>query len=964
MSSIREILVLSHTHHDVGYTNSPRIVGPMHRRIVGRVLDLCEESASGPGPEEARFRWTFEVARPVLDFVACATPRDLARLRDLAAADYVSVTGGYLNMTQLPGSHELDTGYELVDRLRAVGLTVRTEQHGDVNGIAWGAVEAMRRRGIDRLVMALNPDHGRPPLTQPSAFHWLPPAPAHGADQVNGADQGVFVWLSTHYGFGESWGFIDADMHLFEPEVERFVAGLEARDDYPFDVAVVHAANDNRWPTATFLHAVRAWNDKHPELPMRTVTVDTALDLLQAQAEAAGPGALPELSGEWADWWSHGHGSTAQELAVHRAARSHALTAGTTLGLAALRGPGDVDHAEVIGYRRGPVRSRTAQEVRADLEAVDEQLLLFGEHTWGAWESFSKPHSQLTRSSWNAKSAMAYTALDLGRDLAVEGLFRLMASGGHATAEAARPEGPSGAGSVSAGSATAGSATVPGPVRDALGRPLPGGSAVPVRAGDPVVVHNPTARTRTAPVTVEVDQLHQRTVVARDVPPFGVVRIEAPQAPRPSGTGERIATERYEAVVDPARGGVVSLVDRRTGRQLVDPAAGHGLAAVVHEDVAPGSTHPFVQGEPVRFRPEDPGPEFVRSAATGRERPAITEAADHVAITWTSHAPTLAVESTLRLYHGLDCIDVSVTVRKDEVLTPESVFIAFPFALADPRFLLETAGAVFTAEHEQLPDTSKDWYSIQHAAAVHGTAPDGAPAGVLWASWDAPLVQLGGFQTGRWARTLDARAGHLNSWIANNLHFTNFRRQQHGVDTYRYRLVPTDAPVDPAAVRLLGDDVLFDLTARQYAGPLPADGAASLVVSRPDDVLVDLRPVAADGCGARDTAGTGDAEGAHGSDGADWTEGVDGSDGAVRVRLRSVRAHPVTVALAWSGPSAVEVAGIGSGLGLEAAGALPRNTARPSGAVLAPDRDPLAVRIEPYGVADVLLRRVGGAGGA
>lgn len=860
MPRIHEILLLGHTHHDVGYTNSPRIVDPMHRRIVAQVLDLCDATAGDdqlddePDDERALMRWTFEVARPVLRFVRDAGTADVDRLRRLVDSGRISVTGGYLNMTQLLGEHEMDAAYEQLQVLRSAGITVRTEQHGDVNGIAWGAVPAMRRVGIQRLVMALNPDHGRPPFEQPTGFWWT------GSD-----GERVFVWLSTHYGIGEQWGIVDGDVEAAERHITAFVGRLEARSDYPYDVAVVHAANDNRWPTTRFLDVVRHWNARHPDMPMRTATVDQALDRIVAQAEQAD---VPVVSGEWSDWWSHGHGSTARELSVYRSARSFALAAQTTTGLALLRGDGKVDLATVIGHRRGPVRLRTPEELVTDLAAVDEQLLLFAEHTWGSWESFSKPHSVFTHSHWNAKAGFAYGAYDLARDLAVEGLFRLLASGG------------------------------------GTGRTVPAEDEDEVS----VLVLNPTARTRSEPVAVEVDDVHQRVVVAHQVPPFGLARVAVPAEPRAVGTGRELSTDHYRVTVDPVRGGVVSLVDTVTGRELLDSAAGPGLGSVVVEQVPPGSDHPMTT-DPKSFHPDHTGPDFVRTVTTSESEPEITDAGDHVAITWHTAGPTIEqATATLRLYHGLDLVDLDVTITKAEVFTPESVFVAFPFAATGPRFWLETAGEVYAAETQQLPDTSKDWYSIQHAVGVDG--PDG---GVLWGTYDVPLVQVGTNQTGRWARTLDAPSGHINSWLMNNLHFTNFRAAQGGTDTFRYRFAARAGGVDPVQVRQFGRELLQPLMARQHAGRPQVEGASGLAVSPQDGVLVDVRPA--------------------------------GVDGDVRLRVRSARPTPTTVEVRWDGPEPVDVRSAAD----SATFVHPR--------VLAAGGPGLTVPLAAHGTVDVLLRK-------
>lgn len=795
---VRHVLLVGHTHHDVGYTNSPRLIDDLHAETVRRVLDLCD---AGPAAGPAAFRWTFEVARPVLRFLDTAGTADVERLRRHAAEGRIAITGGYLNMTQLMSDAEFGTAYDAVDRLRAAGLPVRTEQHGDVNGTAWGTVDGMRRAGIDRLVMALNPDHGRAPYPQPTGFWWTGPS-----------GERVFVWLSTHYGIGEEWGIVDGDVEAAERHIADFVARLDAREDYPYDTAVVHAANDNRWPTARFLDVVRHWNARHPELPMRTATIDEALDVLQAQAADA-----PVARGEWSDWWAHGHGSTAREVAVYREARSFARAAQTTLGLTRLRGDGTPSTAEVMGYRRGPVRLRSDAEIARDLARVDEDLLLFAEHTWGSWETYSGPHSTFSHSHWNAKAGFAYAAFDVARDLAVEGLFRLVASG---------PDGED-------------------------------------RPGGGIVVVNPTERTRTEPVDVEIAPRERVRTVAT-VPPFGVSTLPLPAPPSAARAARELTYGVYRVAVDPARGGVVSLVHLPTGRELVDDTVPHGLGAVVTETIVPGSTHPMVVRNPKDFHPDHPGPEFDRRAAAGDAEPLVTEGDGWARIVWQTTPPGLPpATTTLTLYRDVDVVDLAVALVKPEVFGPESIHVAFPFRMDAPEFLLETAGAVFAAETEQLPDTSKDWYSVQHAVGVHAGGP-----GVLWGTLDAPLVQIGGLHTGEWARMLRPERGYLSSWLMNNLHFTNFQARQEGTRTYRYRFAATDGPVTRERVRVFGRDLAEPLQARAYDGPTSWTGGSGLRVEPADRLLAEVRPT---------------------------------QDGGVRVRVRNPGPETVDGLVAWAG---------------------------------------------------------------
>jgi hypothetical protein len=795
MPAIRQILLIGHTHHDVGYTNSPRLIDELHRDVVGEVLRLAEE---GPTSGPAAFRWTFEVARPVLRFVRDAAPADVERLAELAAQGRISITGGYLNMTQLPSETEFDAAYDSLQTLAEAGIRVRTEQHGDVNGIAWGTVEQMRRAGVERLVMALNPDHGRAPLPQPSAFWWEGPS----GDRV-------FTFLSTHYGFGEEWGIVDGDVDLAERRIGEFVEALEARDDYPFDVALVHAGNDNRWPTARFLDVVNAWNAAHPSIAMRTATIDEALDVLQGSPAIDG---LPVLRGEWSDWWSHGHGSTAREVAVYREARSFAHAGQAMAALAELTAAPAPPLSEVMGYRRGPVRLRTPDELRRDLAHVDEQLLLFGEHTWGSWETYSKPFSTFSHSAWNAKAAFAYDAYDQARDLALESWFRLT-----------------------------------------------GAPANEVTGATHIVAVNPTARERTEIVTAEIDGTRRaRSVVT--VPGFGVAAVPVPPPPTVE-PGTTVETDRYRVVVDPERGGIRSLVHLPTGRELVDATVEHGLGAIVLEQVDPDDPHPMLTRNPKDIHPDFPGPDFRHVAARGERMPEIARAGTVTELRWRSTPPDLPeAETTLVLAEGSDELLLEVSLVKPERFGPESIFVAFPFAVDDPEFLLETAGAVYAADREQLPDTSRDWYSIQHAIGVHARG-----RGILWESLDAPLVQLGGFHTGRWARELAARGGHINSWLMNNLHFTNFQARQDGTRRYRYRFRPVASGLSRELVRLAGVESLAGLQARAVRGASVRAGVAGLEVTPVDRVAAELRPVA----------------------------------GGIRVRLRNLGATPVEASVVF-----------------------------------------------------------------
>lgn len=765
MAQIQEILVLPHTHHDIGYTDLPASAERLHVESIRRAVAMLEDPVIGRD-----FAWTVEVTRP-LERVLGEDPALADAVARAHQRGRLAVGGGYLHMTQLVGHGGYDRLLEPVHRLRDRGFRVETVMHCDVNGIGWGAVPALNRAGIDTLVMALNPDHGRAPFEQPSLFWWVGPD-----------DSRVLVVLNRHYALGDVWGMLDGDEPADEA-VGAYLARLEARPDYPFEVAVVHAAFDNRAPAPELLRSVAAWNDRPGRVPMRIVTLDEMVE-----AYRRGPiETLPEYRGEWADWWAHGHGSSAREVAAARRAERHGRAAEHILALSHLAGEVTASPNELNDWYGLPFAPSSRGELVRTRQALHAELALFQEHTWGARESVRSPESDFTRAHWHATSAGAYRALGHAHDLVDSALGGLLVDVG-----------------------------MP-PVHD----------RGPV---DEVVVANPSSRRREELIAVPVDDGRVLARVALDPYQVDIVPVLDPSTAetRTVSPGSKVRMGRFDVTIDPAAGGVTSLVDVASGRELVDQCAAHPFAAIVDERIPADSTHPMVQDRQA-FHPDHPGPEFVRDTAR-----ALGDAGSTVLVgdgwqeaSWAVGLPGV-LTATLHLRVVSDELQVRAVIDKVSRLDAESVFIAFPFDLAEPRFLLETTDAVFEADAEQLPDTCRDWYSIQHAVGVAGL-----DAGVLWGSPDAPLVQLGGFHTGQWAQTLTAERGHINSWLMNNLYFTNFLAAQGGRDEFVYRMRIVDH-VDAEEVRRFGDELATPVLAKALRATVGVLSVPHFEVDSPD----------------------------------------------------------------------------------------------------------------------------------
>ena len=59
MQDIKEIMVLHHTHTDIGYTHAQPVYWELSRRFIDEAIDLCEQTADWP--DASQMRWTCEV---------------------------------------------------------------------------------------------------------------------------------------------------------------------------------------------------------------------------------------------------------------------------------------------------------------------------------------------------------------------------------------------------------------------------------------------------------------------------------------------------------------------------------------------------------------------------------------------------------------------------------------------------------------------------------------------------------------------------------------------------------------------------------------------------------------------------------------------------------------------------------------------------------------------------------------
>ncbi|MCB0070288.1 MAG: hypothetical protein KDE20_02470 [Caldilineaceae bacterium] len=761
MPPIDTVYLISHTHTDIGYTDHQDTVFRQHLEFIDQAIELGEATAHLP--EEARYKWTCEVTSFVERYFQSRPPRQVDRFLELHRRGQMAVAAMAYHWTPLLSpAGMIRSLFPLMRLRRDYGLTITTAMQCDVNGASWLWADLLPAVDVNSFTMSINMHRGRRPEPDLTAFWWEGPA-GNRMLTFNGPH---YLYGIFRYGLGDP--VTAAEM------LPARLAQLEQRDDYPYDflyAQVTHPARvDNGPPLPNLAEFVHDWNAAGRTPRMVFVTVDEFTAMLHRRYGAD----APTWRGDWADWWADGVGSSIYETSLNRATE------------------------ELL-----PVLDLLATQVDSvDLDLVEqayEQVSLYDEHTWGGFASIRRPHSPFTRANYNRKAAFAYGGYGLTHEL--------LAKGGRTLAAALTQVTPEGEAWRRWGQyISADPADDPAANRFLVVNTLPWtrhirwplppdmGGAAPYALLEMFLVDNYRER---PPLEADVPP---GMLIDVTLPPFGYAAVPyaTVAAPPDAHVGEGVLENRwYRVVVDPATGGLRSWYDKELDRELVNQDDVWRFGQYIYEWI----DHPDDRRAlfALNFDRDDFGVRFEdtpfrRQGPTRVELMPAHVQPDACTVEVRLHAPgARAVRVRYALPHHAKELHLEMVIDKTPVTRAEAVYIPFPLNVDKPTFHLDLNGVPLEPEAEQLPGSCRDWYGIQRWAEVGS---DGVS--VIVAPLDAPLVQLGGITTGRWARHLDTTQATLVSWALHNHWDTNFKASQSEDLLLRYRLT-SRSHYDPAA---------------------------------------------------------------------------------------------------------------------------------------------------------------------
>jgi hypothetical protein len=360
--------------------------------------------------------------------------------------------------------------------------------------------------------------------------------------------------------------------------------------------------------------------------------------------------------------------------------------------------------------------------------------------------------------------------------------------------------------------------------------------------GRRIVVFNPLPWTRDGAVEVPwsgaatalVDLASQETIaaeggpgglrfVARNLPPLGYRTYIPAQGTTPrtvsaDDAAQCIENDFLRVTLDPARCGIKSIVDKKTGRELVNAQSPYALGQYMYErfDRDQGLRHAH---DYVTYRPrQEPGEIDAQSKPglpSAKEHPYRAATAANATVEISSGATSasavlkaaprgIIVDATqlrVTLHAGEPWLDLewSIAEKKPDPW-PEGGWLCFPLRADAPKFRLARLGSIVDPAKDLVRSSNHDLFCLNGGLTVEGA--DGGRTGIC--PIDAQLVSLE--RPGLWHYSRDFVPSKPDVFVLlfDNLYSTNFAQWIEGSWSSRVRLWLVD-PREPTPSSLIGN---------------------------------------------------------------------------------------------------------------------------------------------------------------
>lgn len=720
-----DVYFLPHSHVDIGFTHQQSDVEKLQWRNIAEGIELARKTANYP--EGSRYKWNVEVLWAVDGYLKNAS----SATRDTF---FNAVKQGWIGLDALYGS-EL-TGLQRPEELmritgfanqleREQGVHINSAMITDVPGYAWGIVPALAENEVK--YFSIGPNHM--------------PHKAHGGYQVGltfeawgdvpfywespSGKNKVLFWMTRHgYSWFHDW-LLGKMRYTGGIPILKFLGELDS-ENYPYDmVQIRYTLGDNGGPDTDMPEFVRTWNETYEYPKFRIATTQEMFqDFEQRYSEK-----IPTHRGDFTPYWEDGAASSALETATNRNTAEQLVQAETLWSMQNSKG-----------------------FPAAEFDEAWTNVLLFSEHTWGAFSSKSDPDKPFAMNQWAVKKGFADNAERQSKALIDQSLSKIIPP-------------PSSVRSFLVFNTTSWERTEIARIPEAW-----------KSAGLSVV----TADGKVLPT--QILSTGEVAFLASKIPPFSAVlfTLQKTVGKGSTTTGASVnqttlSNEWLTVTLDTTTGAIAGIQHKDQTFNLVDTSDRYGFNQYWYTGA--NAANPRSSTNTV-IRIKETGP-LVASFVVSSDAPGAQQFTREIQLT-----------------AGVNQLDITNFVDKKKVLEDENLRFSFPFNVPDGQVRVDLAWATMQPETDQLKGANKNFFCAQHFVDISN-----ASDGVTWANLDAPLVETGEMQGQQWMSNTATEpwiktwqpSKRLFSWVMNNVWFVNYKGYQEGPVSFRYALRPHKA---------------------------------------------------------------------------------------------------------------------------------------------------------------------------
>lgn len=382
--------IIHHSHNDIGYSHIQTEVEQIQNNNIIDALNWIKNNKS----TSEKPIWHIESLWAVENFYKIATSQQKLNFKQAVKNGNIVLSANYINiLTGLCSEYELNWLTEYARIIEPGLTTINSSMVTDIPGITASGLRTQLNNGVKYLSFGPNyietfPDRGDRVGSLideqgDKVFYWK--------NKLSDKEK-LMVWTAGK-GYSYFHGIADDDKQKqWENRISAYCNELYNKN-YPYDlVQLRYTKRSDNGPVDTALCTfVENWNKLYQSPALKIAGVP---ELFAAFEKKYGT-TLKELTGEISPYWEDGAYSTAAEEAANR----------------------DLSQ-KTVALEKYARNKHLYNSYKTEFYELHRNIIMFHEHTWGAWCSISDPESHFTTEQWHIKKAFLDSGLSQYQALA------------------------------------------------------------------------------------------------------------------------------------------------------------------------------------------------------------------------------------------------------------------------------------------------------------------------------------------------------------------------------------------------------------------------------------------------------------------------------------------------------------------------------------------------------------------